>query len=414
MKIRLTFLLGLVLTYSFAFAQEEKPIVILISLDGFRYDYVERFQPPNISRFIENGTAAEGLIPSFPSKTFPNHYTIATGMKPEHHGIVDNNFYNPRKGLQYSISNRDIVTDGTWYGGTPIWVLAEQNEMISASYFFVGSEADVQGIRPTYYFDYDGSVPNLTRVSKVFDWLQLPENERPRIITMYFSDMDDTGHRFGPNNEEELKKTLYRLDHELGALFEGVKSIGLPINIVLVSDHGMAEVPVENLLNYEPLLEGVKARAVNSGTLLHLHLDDISQKESIKSLIESRGEHIHVIDIEDREFYKDLALHKDLMGDLLIIPDMGYNLVNERSLFRAKNMMGLEGLTVSGVHGYSPDYKEMRGIFYANGPSIKEGFKIEAFENIHIYPLLCELLGLPIPSDIDGEEEVLKPILKAK
>lgn len=414
MRPFLAFLLVFIGLIPQSFAQEEEQYVILISLDGFRYDYVERFQPPNISRFIEGGTAAKGLIPSFPSKTFPNHYTIATGMKPEHHGIVDNNFYNPAKGVQYSISNRDIVTDGTWYGGTPIWVLAEQNEMIAASYYFVGSEADVQGIKPTYYFDYDGSVPNLTRVSKVFEWLQLPENERPRVITLYFSDMDDTGHRFGPHHDEELKKTLYRLDHELGALFEGVKSLDLPVNIVLVSDHGMAEVPLENLLNYEPLLEGVEARAVNSGTLLHLHLKDVSQKESIKSLIESRGEHIHVIDIDDREYYKDLALHKDLMGDLLIIPDMGYNLVNERSLFRAKNMMGLEGHSVSGVHGYSPDYKEMQGIFYANGPRIKEGFEIGAFENIHIYPLLCELLGLPIPSEIDGKEEVLEPVLKEK
>lgn len=414
MRPLLVFLLVFIGLIPQSFAQEEEQYVILISLDGFRYDYVERFQPPNISRFIEGGTAAKGLIPSFPSKTFPNHYTIATGMKPEHHGIVDNNFYNPAKGVQYSISNRDIVTDGTWYGGTPIWVLAEQNEMIAASYYFVGSEADVQGIKPTYYFDYDGSVPNLTRVSKVFEWLQLPENERPRVITLYFSDMDDTGHRFGPHHDEELKKTLYRLDHELGALFEGVKSLDLPVNIVLVSDHGMAEVPLENLLNYEPLLEGVEARAVNSGTLLHLHLNDVSQKESIKSLIESRGEHIHVIDIDDREYYKDLALHKDLMGDLLIIPDLGYNLVNERSLFRAKNMMGLEGHSVSGVHGYSPDYKEMQGIFYANGPRIKEGFEIGAFENIHIYPLLCELLGLPIPSEIDGKEEVLEPVLKEK
>ncbi|WP_268034782.1 alkaline phosphatase family protein [Algoriphagus sp. PAP.12] len=412
MRPVLAFLLVFMGLLPHSFAQEEDQYVILISLDGFRYDYVERFQPPNISRFIENGTAAEGLIPSFPSKTFPNHYTIVTGMKPEHHGIVDNNFYHPQKGLQYSISNREIITDGSWYGGTPIWVLAEQNEITSASYYFVGSEADVQGIHPTYYFDYDGSVPNLTRVSQVFDWLQLPENERPKLITMYFSDMDDTGHRFGPNNDEELKKTLYRLDHELGALFEGVKSLDLPINIVLVSDHGMADVPSENLLNYEPLLEGVKARAVNSGTLLHLHLEDVSQKESIKSLIESRGEHIHVIDVDDREYYKDLALHKDLMGDLLIIPDLGYNLVNERSLFRARNMTALDKNSVSGAHGYSPDYKEMQGIFYANGPRIKENYKIEAFENIHIYPLLCELLGLPIPSNIDGKEEVLKSVLK--
>ncbi len=151
------------------YSQEPKPsVVILISLDGFRYDYVERFKPENLSQFIESGTASDGLIPSFPSKTFPNHYTIATGMKPEHHGLVDNSFYEPSRDVVYTMGNREVIEDGYWYGGTPLWVLAEQNGMKAASYFFVGSEAPVQGVRPSYYYPYDGSVPNLTRVSKVF------------------------------------------------------------------------------------------------------------------------------------------------------------------------------------------------------------------------------------------------------
>jgi predicted AlkP superfamily pyrophosphatase or phosphodiesterase len=197
---------------SSAFSQEKKPIVILISLDGFRYDYVERFQPENLTRLIAEGTASKGLIPSFPSKTFPNHYTIATGLLPEHHGLVDNAFYEPLKDQVYTMGNRDIVQDGYWYGGTPIWVWAEQHGIKSASYFFVGSEAPVQGVRPSYYYDYNGGVPNLTRISKVFEWIQLPDEQRPGMITLYFSDMDDTGHRFGPSNDTELKKTLTKLD----------------------------------------------------------------------------------------------------------------------------------------------------------------------------------------------------------
>jgi predicted AlkP superfamily pyrophosphatase or phosphodiesterase len=240
-----------------AFAQgKREPIVILISLDGFRYDYVERFQPENLSRFIADGTAAKGLIPSFPSKTFPHHYTIATGMLPEHHGLVDNAFYEPFKNQVYTMGNRDIVQDGYWYGGTPIWVWAEQNGIKSASYFFVGSEAPVQGVRPTYYYDYDGSVPNLTRIAKVFEWLQLPEEDRPRMITLYFSDMDDTGHRYGPSTDAELKKTLTRLDRELGALFEGLKSFDEAIHVILVSDHGMADVKKERLINLDQLTQG--------------------------------------------------------------------------------------------------------------------------------------------------------------
>ncbi|WP_297337004.1 ectonucleotide pyrophosphatase/phosphodiesterase [Algoriphagus sp.] len=410
--MRLFFCLLLGLSSSWlAVAQEKEPVVILISLDGFRYDYVERFEPENLSRFIQSGTAAEGLIPSFPSKTFPNHYTIATGMKPEHHGVVDNTFYNPEKDQVYSIGNRDVVTDGSWYGGTPLWVLAEQQGMKAASYFFVGSEADIQGVRPSYYYNYDGKVPNLTRVAKVFEWLQLPADQRPQMITLYFSDMDDVGHGFGPNNDGKLRERLFRLDRELGALFEGLKSFDLPIYLFLVSDHGMVEVPRANLINLEPLVEGLDARVVNSGALVHLHLADSTKKEAYQKLIESRGKNIHVIDIDDREYYKDLSLHRDLMGDLLIIPDLGYYLTDSRGLFRYQNRAASMKTEVFGEHGFSPDYPQMQGIFYAAGPRIQAGKTIPPFSNVHIYPLICEILGLPIPKDIDGKLEVLKPIL---
>ncbi len=401
--------------FTLAFAQEntgEKQYVILISLDGFRYDYVDRFQPENLSRFIADGAAADGLIPSFPTKTFPNHYTIATGMKPEHHGLVDNTFYDPEKDQVYSIGNREVVTDGYWYGGTPLWVLAEQNGMKAASYFFVGSEAEIQGVRPSYYYDYDGRVPNLTRVSKVFEWLTLPEEDRPQMITLYFSDMDDVGHRYGPNNDQELSKKLNTLDRELGALFEGLKSFDLNINVVIVSDHGMVDVPLDQFIDLGKLTEGVEGKVINSGALAHIHLDNPSQKKKTIKLIESQGEHIHVIDIDDREYYEDLSLHRDLMGDLLILPDLGFYLTNAQGLARNKQNAARSNTKVLGHHGFSPDYQEMQGIFYANGPKIKSGVKIEPFQNTHIYPMICEILGLPIPENIDGKLEVLAPILK--
>ena len=150
----------------------KKPYVILISLDGYRYDYTERFQPPNLSRFIKEGVQAESMLPCFPSKTFPNHYSIATGMRPENHGLINNTFYDPEKDAIYKISDRKKVTDGSWYSGTPIWVQAARAGMVTASYFFVGSEADVQGVRPTYYYPYDGSVANQERTRQVVEWLE--------------------------------------------------------------------------------------------------------------------------------------------------------------------------------------------------------------------------------------------------
>jgi predicted AlkP superfamily pyrophosphatase or phosphodiesterase len=410
---RLLLIILFVLTFSqLSLAQEKDPIVVLISLDGFRHDYVARFQPPNLSRFIAEGSAAEGLIPSFPSKTFPNHYTIATGMLPEHHGLVDNSFYEPAKEQVYTMGKRDIVQDGYWYGGTPIWVLAEQHGIKAASYFFVGSEAPVQGIRPSYYHDYDGGVPNLTRIAKVFQWLQLPEVERPRLITLYFSDMDDTGHRFGPNNDAELKKTLFRLDNELGALFEGLKSFDLPIHVVLVSDHGMMEVKQENLILLEPLTEGIQAHLVNNGALAHLYLSNSNEKAAVVQLIRSRNPHITVDDLSIAANYSDLNSFRQRIGDLIIIPNKGYYLADARGALRYQNIAKRLKTEVFGEHGYSPSYPEMWGIFYAKGPQIQLGMTLAPFHNIHIYPMLCRILGLPIPNTIDGKETVLAPLLK--
>jgi predicted AlkP superfamily pyrophosphatase or phosphodiesterase len=395
-----------------AFSQEKaEPIVILISLDGFRHDYVARFKPENLSKFIREGVDSESMMPSFPSKTFPNHYTIATGMKPEHHGLVDNSFYDPKKDQTYGIGKKELVQDGTWYGGTPLWVLAEQNGMVAASYFFVGSEADVQGVRPSYYYDYDGKVSNMTRVTEVFKWLELPEEKRPRLITMYFSDMDDIGHRYGPNNDEKLSSGLKKLDHELGALFEGLKSYELAINVIIVSDHGMMNVKPENYLNLTALTKGVPARIVNSGALAHVYLENQKDKEQVIKDLEKSGLPIHVTDVDDKENYQDL-MYKDKIGDILIIPDRDYYLAWETTLTRMQENLDRLDTKVFGEHGYSPAYKDMHAIFYANGPAFKSGLEIETFQNIHVYPLICKILGLPIPENIDGKLEVLEPILR--
>jgi predicted AlkP superfamily pyrophosphatase or phosphodiesterase len=404
--------IAMLFVWTATFSQEKEPILILISLDGFRHDYVERFQPENLSRFIAEGTAAKGLIPSFPTKTFPNHYTIATGMLPEHHGLVDNAFYEPAKDQVYTMGNRDIVQDGYWYGGTPIWVLAEQQGIKAASYFFVGTEAPIQGVRPSYYYDYDGGVPNLTRIAKVFDWLRLPEVDRPRLITLYFSDMDDTGHRYGPNNDLELKKTLDRLDHELGALFEGLESFDLPIHVVLVSDHGMMEVKQENLILLEDLTEGIEGRVVNNGALAHLHLENPKEKEKVIQVLLSRNPNLTIDDLSTTENYSDLAAFPQRKGDLLILPKEGYYLTDVKGKVRYQSNAARFQTQVFGEHGYTPRYKDMRGIFYAKGPMIKVGLEIEPFQNIHIYPLLCRILNLPLPENLDGKSAVLEPILK--
>ncbi|MFD2202058.1 alkaline phosphatase family protein [Shivajiella indica] len=400
------------LKFSTSSSQEKDQYVILISLDGYRYDYTERFQPENLNRFIEKGTAAKSLIPSFPSKTFPNHYTIATGMKPEKHGLIDNAFFEPEKDQVYVINNREIVQDGYWYGGTPLWVLAQQHGLKAASYFFVGTEAPVKGIQPNYYYNYDAKVSNLTRISKVFEWLELPEDERPRLITLYFSDMDDIGHRFGPDNEKEIGGKLEKLDRELGALFEGLKSFDLDINIFIVSDHGMTNVPKENLLNLDHITEGIDAKVINNGALAHVYLNNPLELEDVYLKLNSQEGPYKAVKVKDREFYKNIQIHPNRLGDILIIPDLGFYLATTVGMVGYQNRAAMFKTEIFGEHGYSPAFKDMHGIFYANGPKIKEGQIISSFQNIHVYPLICEILGLPIPDDIDGDVHVLKPVLR--
>jgi len=384
---------------------QNKPYLILISLDGFRWDYVERFKPPHLSDFIKNGVNAEALIPSFPSKSFPNHYTIATGMYPDKNGIVGNTFYSYKKNETYW--KRETIEDGTFYGGTPIWVNADKADMVSASYFFVGSEADIQGIRPTYYYKYDGKIKNEARVTETLKWLALPPKKRPHLITLYFSDMDDTGHTYGPNNDDELKKTLFSLDSVLGDLFKGVKESGLPVNTIIVSDHGMADVLKSNFIPLESIKNEDLYTTIDNGAILNIHPKNTSQIDSILTYLKTKENNFKVYKTENTPGFEYTPQNKD-WGTIQIIPDYGYYFSSSRRIETQNKYPD----TVGGVHGYDPNYKDMHGIFYANGPAFKKGFTTSSVKNIHVYPIMCEILDLEIPNDIDGKLSALESVLK--
>jgi len=385
-----------------------EPYVILISLDGFRWDYVQRFKPPQLTQFIKNGVSAESLIPSFPSKTFPNHYTIATGMYPDKNGILGNSFFDYNSGLTYSINNRERVEDGQFYKGTPIWVQATKAGMVTASYFFVGSEAKIQGIRPSYYYNYE-EVENQKRVTQALNWLALPAIKRPHLITLYFSDMDTMGHDFSPSNDAVLKPTLFKLDEVLGQLFKGAKNSTLPVNIIIVSDHGMMNIPVDHLIPFESIQDNDKYLAIDNGAIINIHPKDKSQTPSIlKNLkIKAKMQHFKVYKTENTPGFEYIPKDKN-WGEIQVVVDKGYYFLESDKIKLKKE----SGNILFGAHGFDPKNKEMQGIFYANGPALKKGVSIPSFKNIHIYPILCKILGLDIPDDIDGDIEVLKNILK--
>jgi len=218
--------------------------LILISIDGFRPDYLEWYDAPNLSALAREGVSApDGMLPVFPSKTFPNHYSIVTGLYPSSSGMLSNTMYDEESDSWFRMRDRSAVEDPVWWGGEPIWVTAEKQGRVSATYFWVGSEAPIQGIQPTFWYRFDGSVPGKERVDQALAWLDLPLQERPTFITLYFEDVDSIGHRFGPESQE-VEEAVARMDGLIGRLLVGLRERTLldSVNLMIVSDHGMAEI----------------------------------------------------------------------------------------------------------------------------------------------------------------------------
>lgn len=385
---------------------QKKPYLILISLDGFRWDYVEKYQPPNLSAFIKKGVKAESLIPSFPTKTFPNHYTIATGLYPEKHGIIGNIFYDYKKDTLFNKRSPGMAKDGSFYGGSPIWVEANKANIVTASYFFVGTEADIQGIRPTYYYTFDNSVKNDEKVNQTIHWLNLNEQNRPHLITLYFGDMDKVGHDYGIN-DEELKKALFDLDRNLGDLFKGVSETGLPMNIIMVSDHGMGNQSTNKIIPIDSIENDDLFMTIENGTIVNIHPKKDVEIDSVLQYLRNKESNFKAYKTENTPGFEYIPKNKN-WGAIQLIPDYGYHFWNQIR----KDALVEAGVTTFGVHGYDSKYKEMHGIFYANGPAFKNGYEIPSIKNIHLYPLMCKILGLEIPKLIDGDINQIESVLK--
>ena len=222
-------------------AQQNKHYVVLISLDGFRYDYPRRYGAPHLLQLgFKGASAPTGMVPAYPSLTFPNHISIVTGLYPEHHGIVGNSFWDPTREQTYVYTQAKSNSDGSWYSGTPLWVLAEQQGMRSACLFWPGSEAEIQGKRPSYYLHFDEKLDDEKRVDQVVAWLKLPPELRPHFITLYYSNVDHAGHNYGPDSEE-VRAAVHHLDDMIGDLQAKIEKLHLPVDMVVVADHGMVK-----------------------------------------------------------------------------------------------------------------------------------------------------------------------------
>ena len=393
-----------IILFSVLFSESDDTYVILISFDGFRYDYMERVDTPNFDRIAKDGIKAKSLKPIFPSFTFPNHYAIATGCYADKHKILGNEFSTFLG--EYSYKNKDTVQDAKWYGGEPIWVTAEKNGIITATYFWVGSEAKIGGYYPTYYKNYQSGIDSEVKIKQVVDWLELPIQERPRLICLYFNEPDHAGHVYGADSKE-VNEQIKISDDILGTLIESLKKLDIynNINFIIVSDHGMVDVSEKKVINIDDF--NIPGVVHGKGPIMSVIDREFSRSKGFydekKSLIVNIDiPHVTVVSSRDNN---DLHYHNPYYN-FLLIADEGWMLYTQQLL---KEYNGK--LPVKGMHGYDSNSMNMHAIFYAYGPQFKSNMQIDTFELIHIYPMLCKLLDISPYKNIDGKLNVLQGIL---
>jgi predicted AlkP superfamily pyrophosphatase or phosphodiesterase len=387
-----------------------RPTIVLISLDGFRYDYLTRYESKNLNLLARQGVQAKWLIPSFPTKTFPNHYTIATGLYPENHGIVENNIYDPEFKTIFSLSKREEVENGRWWLGEPIWVTAEKQGQKAGSVFFPGTETEIAGKHPSYWKVYDEKFPDARRVDLILSWLDLPPPRRPTFLSLYFSDVDNAGHEFGPD-AEETKRAVAKVDKAVGRLMTGLtaRRIFYQVNLIIVSDHGMAKVDSNNAILLDEIFDTRLAERIFWTPEIVSIFPQAGKEEEIYSAFKTRlppqAKVYRKSEIPERFHYR----RSPRIAPLIVLPDEGWFLINHKDFEEMKARGDLQ--KTKGRHGYDNQLESMRAIFIAHGKAFKRGKVIEPFENIHIYNLMTQILGLT-PAKNDGSFAVAREVLK--
>jgi predicted AlkP superfamily pyrophosphatase or phosphodiesterase len=392
-----------------------KPTVILISIDGFRADYLDKYPAPTLSKLARQGVRAKWMTPTFPTLTFPNHYSIATGLYPDNHGIVGNNIYAPEFNQTFTMSKREEVQNGRWWLGEPIWVTAEKQGQRAAAFFFPGTEAEIAGKRLSYWKTYDEKIPNFERVDTALSWLDLPIDKRPTMIILYFGDVDTAGHNGGPDSED-VKQSIAKVDESLGRLVEGLKSREVfdQVNLILVSDHGMARVDPRQAVLLDDYFDSSQAETVVwNGAMAHIFFkagSNPEMNEKIYSTLKSRAP-------QQVKIYRKLELPARFhygksarIGDIVAIADEGWTMTS-RERYRAPAPTAEGAVRYRGAHGFDNQLESMRALFVAHGPAFKRGKVVEPFENVDVYNVMAKILGLN-PAINDGGFATANAVLR--
>lgn len=389
-----------------ASAASERPYVLLISLDGFRWDFINRGLSPNIEWIAENGVEAISLEPVFPTKTFPTHYSIVTGMYAENHGMISNSFIDRETGERFGLRDRDMVENAKYYQGEAIWETLRRNGIITASYFWPGSEINIEYRRPHHYHQYDHDRSHLDRIEGVIEWLQLPEKNRPQFLTLYFSDVDSEGHRTGPYSDE-INETIVLADSLMGILLDRLEDIDMldKINIILVSDHGFTEVTSDRVIELHHILDDYDIVTDGVGPVVMIKPDNPDDIEPLYRRLREEEENYKVYLKEEMPAYWHYSAHAYIMP-ILVVADIGWSL----SPWQYNPARGY--FATGGNHGYDNKHIDMHGIFYAIGPAFKTGYRTGTVRSIDVYPLIMEIFGLKPRSGIDGDLNNIRFLLK--
>jgi predicted AlkP superfamily pyrophosphatase or phosphodiesterase len=374
------------------------PVVVLVSFDGWRWDYLDKADAPNLRALAARGVRAESLIPAFPSKTFPNHYTIVTGLYPEHHGITSNTMVDQEIGERFSMSAA-TARDRRWWGGEPLWATAVRQGRRATSMFWPGSDVEIGGVRPNEWRVYDGAFPNESRVEQVLAWLSEPAARRPSFITLYFSDVDTAGHDYGPSAPETFAAAR-RLDTHLGVLIEGIRARGLDdtVTLIVVSDHGMSQLSPDRRIFLDDYLDPLTIDIVDWSPVAQLWPRSGSPDVIYRAL---HGRHPALKVYRKQEMPTELhfSAHPRI-APVLALADDGWAITTRDRFAQQQAQRRVQ----AGDHGYSPAERSMHGLFIAAGPTLRRGVVVPAFENIHLYEFMCRILGLK-PATNDGDRK---------
>ena len=386
--------------------------ILFISLDGFRYDYANKVETPNLDYIESIGVKASSLIPVFPSLTFPNHFSMATGCYPDKHGIIGNTFFSKRIDKLYKISDRSSVENKKFYLSEPIWNTIQRYGKKSATFFWVGSEAPIGGTYPNYYKRYDKSVSYQSRVDTMEYWFNLPEDKRPDLVMLYFDEPDHTGHLYGANGKN-IDKSISKIDNTLGDILDRIKGLSIydSLNIIIASDHGMANVTKERVIIIDDYINITdNFDIVSEGPYMQINFIDNSNIDKVK-IHKQLGSVPNIIYYFRDDIPRNLNILNSDTPDLIIIPDIGWIVSSNKENLYERFIDEMRRGATKGMHGYTTDNIEMHGIFYAAGPAFSHG-KISSLENIDIYPALCKILDIPITHEIDGDISKLTEVLK--